>query len=348
METRGWETEGEMGNGLEVFRHQASESEVLLPPLEAPEAAFEEYSDHALEILSWEHDLSRDELVKLLQSWKKDSLQIRIDDPSLPSLETASELVSGLRLFMAYAAKQEEDPKPYHPTPGKRGTEFAKYCEFGHTEKQSFAFVVEVPLAPQMELHGTGRRLPRERRILERIIRGLSGFEHRSPLNAESGFSANMCETFAEIAEKVNSPFGVRARWSTEWKPSSKQLTETVRVNEVVQRRMSRWSKELRTTETREVETIRAPVVQLSKDPNLLEDREKYSGVAEVRYRPPKKSHSIKLIVHLNEYQHDKVHRAYGENAEIKFEGTRKKTGNRWHVYDPKDLRVVGLPGIDD
>ncbi len=143
---------------------------------------------------------------------------------SLP-LELAPLVISRLRDLVYYAACAEEDNQPYFAKGRKIGKEYTHKCRFGHTFQGSFGLTIEMPLPPStLTLLPDIEASPLERRVMERIVRGLQfavkGVRESDigimTSNYEQGFNANLCEVMKELTEDLDD---FNLEYSMLWSP---------------------------------------------------------------------------------------------------------------------------------
>ena len=211
--------------------------EIILPTIGDPSSVARNLAS-ALNTLSGLLDRSAAEVIRLVQCVDRDIFGSRLADPQAAhgsiSLERAVKVIGDLRDLFSYAACTEEDPRSSFAKATGIGTKHAKACRFGHTFDGSFGFIVESPItvspAPQlpnaMAAGVPPPASPFERRVLERIMRGIAFTQEAiaigspEPLIAKykEGFNANLCETLMELlqtVEEANTEFTVG--WSPEW-----------------------------------------------------------------------------------------------------------------------------------
>lgn len=148
----------------------------------------------------------------------RDSIHIRI----------AEKFIFNTRKFLTSAAAAEIRKVLVVTDNQSAGSEYADSCRFGHTFKSSFGFAIESPAGPAPKnFDGDITIAPLERRVIERIARGLSTIEKATdlksaePLLAETakGFNFNMMNDFTTwiadtSAGKVKFDFTLTPAWA--------------------------------------------------------------------------------------------------------------------------------------
>lgn len=168
-------------------------------------------------------------VVQEIQSIDSDTIQMRmlLLPGNFPSLEKATQIVQGLRDLIAFSACMEKEPKPFFKKPLPEGQWQAQLCRFGHTFAGSFGFTIESPIytiqPPLLDI-------PVSRKVIERIIRGLS-FAHRAAQERNSaiisqtfeiGLNSNMCSALVEISQSLQDiEFEYTISWSPRLRPSN-------------------------------------------------------------------------------------------------------------------------------
>jgi len=194
---------------------------------------------NAINLLSAVEQTSPYNIIQKIQSLDRDTVKIRMVLPpnSAPSLEVASQVVQGLRDLIAFSACMEKEQKRYFERTLSIGKEQIQHFRFGHTFPGSFGFTIESPISkpPQIfqpALVGSEEShppIPVERRVVERITRGLLTVqEAERKQNSEEisqrfeiGLNANMCGALLNMARGTpDIEFEYTVIWSPRWKPS--------------------------------------------------------------------------------------------------------------------------------
>lgn len=193
---------------------------------------FPERMLEALERLAEVEAIPPDEMYQKIQSVGQDSILLRLKLPSelgLPSLEVTAHFLQGVRNLIAYAACMEQDARPYFAQPFRIGKEQAEHWQFAHTSQGSFSFTINAPFPSVEQLFLPGFSHPIERRIVERITRGLLTVQtakqtQRSEAISEhftTGLNGNMCKAVLEMLEELpDIPVEYAVRWSVSLQPA--------------------------------------------------------------------------------------------------------------------------------
>ncbi|MDE2749991.1 MAG: hypothetical protein OXI34_13605 [Chloroflexota bacterium] len=231
LQFQGWELAHQNRRWL-VFHGRKSTSgdpfEIVLPR-DIDESDYRFYVGQAIKILS---SLNRqtpattanDILRYDLNKYDRDIFNIRIldnaDMSSIP-LRLAHKAIAGLQeLFASATISEEKKPRPYFPRVRSNPSKILDMIRFGHTFSGSFGYSVESPV--KIQNPGQQDMFPLQRRVLERIVRGLVNADKAAkdqkvePLldGFEFGFSANMCDAILGISDDHNK---VAIEYSIEW-----------------------------------------------------------------------------------------------------------------------------------
>jgi hypothetical protein len=186
----------------------------------------------AIQRLAEVEETTPDDVYQKIQSVGQDSIRLRLRYPSatvVPSLEVTTSFLQGVRDLIVYAACMEQEARPYFTQPFRIGREQVERCLFDHTFHGSFGFSIKSPLPPVVQLHLPGFGSPLERRIVERITRGLRSAElakekQRSEEISDhymSGLNGNMCKAVLEMLEELpDTPVEYDVRWSVSLRPA--------------------------------------------------------------------------------------------------------------------------------
>jgi len=208
------------GRPLEVFLPRSDKFEDL------PERIYDVFS-----LLSNLYEVDPANLSSTLKGLNIDKFFVRInpDDNSRHSipLEFAKREVDGLRNLFVYSACSEKNAVPHHEYPLSIGIMMAKKIQFGHTFQGSFGFTVESPVVEEFKQE-TMFTPPIERRVMERIVRGLQKTNEavleKNPdilvSDYHRGFNSRMCEAIVEMGELIEAPVELSVQWASNLAPT--------------------------------------------------------------------------------------------------------------------------------
>jgi hypothetical protein len=237
LRSTGWRRVKYQDDHMIVFAHNVDEGE---PPSLIALPANEQLSDFASRIteavrrLADVEQTSPADVMQKIQSVGQDIIYLRLSLPrnDFPSLEITSHFLQGLRNLVTYGACMEKEIRRYFEQPFRVGKEQAQHFQFAHTFQGSFGFTIESQIADiqQLALWSGHNRPPMQRKVLERITRGLlftkSAEEHHNSeeisRNFTQGFNANMCKSIVEMLEEIQDAQVVYSvRWSPRLQPSA-------------------------------------------------------------------------------------------------------------------------------
>ncbi|MBD8066255.1 hypothetical protein IC608_12320 [Devosia sp. PTR5] len=172
----------------------------------------------AHDISMFDYDLLRARLPGTLVL--RDSIHLRI----------AEKFIVNARKFLTSAAAAEIRKVIVVPDNQSAGAEYANSCRLGHTFKGSFGFTIESPAGPAAQtLDGEAPPAPLERRVIERIARGLTLVEKATAvksaepllIGASEGFNFNMLSDFTTwIADTSAGKIKYDITLTPAWAPS--------------------------------------------------------------------------------------------------------------------------------
>ncbi len=233
----------------------------------------------AVQRLAEVEETSPDDIYQKIQAVGQDCIRLRLllSPEALPSLELTSRFLQGARDLVVYAACMEQEVRRYFAQPFHIGKEQAEQYQFDHTFQGSFGFTIKAPLPTfgQLFLPGTG--IPLERRVVERITRGLQSIKNAEEMhNSEEiskrfdiGLNGNMCKAVINMLEEMSDiPIEYSVRWSLSLSPSS----DVARIAPIVLDReapyylrdAAKYLERAATTNIEKDKTIEGPVISLS------------------------------------------------------------------------------------
>jgi hypothetical protein len=301
----------------------------------------------AIETLSQLEGRDRVQIVADVRGIGFDVVKTRIPDELVYEdtihLDQAVNYTAGVKKLLAASATTEMIPDVYFLRVKKEASQYAEQCRFGHTFKGSFGFTIESPVAPNIDpvFPGMEQAPPFERRVIQRLANGIRVVQEavraEDPTvmvsGFQSGFSANMCEDFAELIEQT-SPAGMAFgfAFSPEW-PTA--LISELRVGPLHVEMSRLAAKRMREQPISTLLEISGRVTRLQNeaDPtDLLDDThereiivhwksEEYGGM------------NIKMFLAPDEYLVAVDAHMKGQSISVK--GKLEKRGRRWVLIEP-------------
>jgi hypothetical protein len=268
-------------------------------------------------------------------------------------LDIAQRFVFNAKELLAAAATTEASPKPYFSRVTKNGMNYARECRFGHTFRGSFGFTIESPVAENLSptMPGVEEHAPLERRIMQRIARGINDIAQAGKAgdpalifdNYKTGFSANMCDDFVELMDVVGGQsLGFEFSFSPEWRPAadvvSKAKVELAPVHVELVKDASRRLR-LREFDRNRVVTGRVVRLETEVDPSdLFEAGEREIGI---QWNTDEFG-SIRVRVTLSPGEYQTAVDAHGKGRTVSVKGLLDKVGRYWYLREPTDFSVLG------
>lgn len=333
--------------------------EIILPTV-GDESSVARNLASALNTLSVLLDRPGSEVIRLILGVDRDIFGSRLADTQAAhgsiSLERAVQVVENLRDLFSYAACTEEDPRTSFAKATSIGAKHAKACRFGHTFAGSFGFVVESPItvspAPQLlnaeEAGLPASASPFERRVLERIMRGIAFTQEAvtagSPepliMKFKEGFNANLCETLMELLQTVdeaNTEFSVG--WSPEW-VAPKTIPTSIRLEGKALKYLESAGRYLRSPEQSAEITLTGLLINLRSKSAPTETEDDGSSHQVTIEGIDNKGAERTLRVVLNPADYRAACDAHRDGKNVSITGRLEKEAKFWVLMAPKDFKV--------
>lgn len=354
LRAHGWHKEGtseshslyihnvDGGNPLEIF--VANSEEVR---------GWQSSVREAIETLSGFSGKSIDEMVRAVRTIIYDVVYSRLPDEAVHDdsieLEVAAEFIWRSKRVLAASATAEILKKRYFKRVRKEAQSYAGGCRFGHTFRGSFGFTLESPLPePQKNVFG-GVDAPFERRVIERLIRGLASIDsavaQRDPEILASGYldgwNGNICDEFLKLyAATKQSKVSFNVAWSPEIPlnindDTARSFVVSPQKIEFIQEAAMR----LRAREEEMVETVVGKVVILKSedDVNALIGGD---GEIAVRWNHDELG-KIKVYMRLSNEEYKIAIQAHEQGRNISARGTLEKPGKFWRIDELEHFRML-------
>jgi len=267
-------------------------------------------------------------------------------------LEIAPRVVGYLRDLVYYAACSEEDPRPFFEKGLKIGKDYTARCGFGHTFLGSFGLSIEMPIPPNPNdlLIPEGHVAPFERRVMQRVMRGLSnavkgvreGDVTIITKDYASGFNANLCEVMADLSETLTA---IRSEYSILWSPEYRvaedlQDLEPIEIDAAVFRPyFEAAAKSLRQVKESQDTPITGVIVQLRAEEADDEEQDEGRQVT-IRWELGG-GRSLKIRVTLDADAYKDACDAHRDHRRVSVTGRPEKQGKFWVLTSPKGFSVL-------
>lgn len=371
----GWTQESSLNKRWEVFvGAEDAEGEPLEIVLPTATQSIEDkfHLASAVNLLSALAEEKPETVITRIKLQEYDVLRIRDIETnkyhSIP-LNLAAQQVQAMKRLIAFSACSEEEARTHFNTYQiKQAKDMLGHYRFGQTFAGSFGFSIESKIIREPSRYIQKRftldeptngdeneedinpvYLPIERRVMERVIRGLmvtqqlsdSGSIERLVEEYHSGFNANMCEAIVEMSEKKSMPIECNILWSPKIQPSRDIASvQSILLTGRNYYQLERAAEQLKNKEP-EVMVVRGRVTDLSASDDPLGNPDaKRSVIIKWTYRPV--GRPIKIIVSLDKDDYLTAIKAHQEWWTIEITGILQRAGNIWKLAKPQNFTVVG------
>jgi hypothetical protein len=309
----------------------------------------------ALRTLSQLDDRDAPQIIDDINSIGFDRIRSIIPDEMVRAdsidLRVAGGFINNARRLITTTATAELEPSAFFGRVTKEAIAYTERCRFGHTFRGSFGFTIESPIVRNDEpsFPGVAQPPPFERRVVQRLVRGLSTIRlaeaTENPAiiaeNYQTGFNANMCDALVELVEQTTDRLKFEVAWSPEWHPAEDVsglnsfaiLPSTVGL-------VRDAATSLRRVETARSFTVLGKVVRLKSEQNPA-DLLDLSSPREVVLQwnsPDFGSLNVKVILSPSEYI--VAVEAHKSGRMISLSGMLERVGRSWILSNPKNLNL--------
>lgn len=333
--------------------------EIVLPKnINAPD--YRTYVQHTVKILSSLTDKAPQTIADDILLYDRDILMIRIlenvDTTSIP-IHLAAKQIPALKQLIAYAASLEQDDenakKPYFIQTAPTAGEMVKHYRFGHTFFGSFGYRIESPIKGNVHFQRdmfqdeSTAILPLERRIMERIIKGLAATEEAVKLRDvkplingwDKGFNANMCDAILKMSDEQKEPIEYRIKWSNKIHVSN-DLKHVKRV--YIQKRHFEYletaSKQLKEQAPESV-TIEGRIIDLHSSDDPKSEDAKDRSITVQWYQRQGRPRNVRITLQKDNYI--KAIQAHGDWKIISVNGNLQRKGSKWQLSEPREFKIL-------
>jgi len=364
LELTGWEAVDDSPERWFVFRGEVDSEgeplEIVLP--RNPKARdLRIYVENVVNLLSALADETIQDTLRRIVYYDRDMLCVRnleTEGYNSITLRVAAQQVNELRQMVRYAACSEREPKPYFLS-GELGIakKMIEHYRFGHTFSGSFGFTIESRIVrlpspyEQLKLLPEGDeppspRMPVERRVMERIVRGLA-ITQQATTSLDSqllvreyprGFNSNMCQAIVKMSREKK-PLEYSVFWSPKiMPPQDIEGVGPVRLIERSYDYLAYAAKELRQLEPEHV-TIRGRVTGLTSKDDPLGASTRRSVV--IRGTFPDITRPVDVVVELDRDDYVAANGAHIDWNTVEIDGIIGRSGHAWRLSDPTNFRVM-------
>jgi hypothetical protein len=324
-------------------------------------AVYSTYSFNAIETLSAVSGESHETTSKRIKYLNVDVLLARdleTGEYNSITLKLAAKQIMELRELVAFSACSEGDARPYFLDKLSIANTMVEHYRFGHTFQGSFGFTIESPIirtklayqqqALMKEMAEPITVSPVERRVMERIVRGLMNTQEATRqqdlsvlVNGYSGgFNANMCRSIVKMAYEKK-PVEYSVLWSPRIEVSlDVDKAGAVRLNETSYEYLDYAYKELKTLKP-QFELVRGRVTHLIAKEAPLGNVETDRSVVIKQSNVPR-GRARNVIVNLSKEDYIVANDAHMQWRTVEVTGELQRAGQEWRLSQPRDFKVVG------
>ena len=321
------------------------------------------YVQTALHLLSELAQEAPEKMALRIRCYDRDVLRLRnvytSSSLAIPLTQAANQIYE-LRQLIGYGGSTEYNPRPNYDQISAIGQRLATQCQFGHTFAGSFGFTIESPIVNKKIVYTYEQQplpyafedllpiqeAPFERRVMERIVRGLRATQQSAeqgssvPLIEEYavGFNANMCRAVYEMGDKLDLVLEYDVMWSPKIEPSPEiATTGPIEVPSSAYDYLQRAYEELRDFKPLE-EYITGVVMALSSKDDPLRVNEAERAVV-IHWR--NRQRPVQLLVRLTPEEYILAHKAHLEWKTVSIFGVANRVNRMWTLSEPRDFRIT-------
>ncbi|CAK8717978.1 MAG: hypothetical protein CDV28_11150 [Candidatus Electronema aureum] len=352
MKLKGWKESSLPNNKLILLKGPENDSGVPLKIFLPVSLDFDDSLKRIYDVflfLSSFYSIEPDELFRAINGLNRDKLLIAINQkdnfPASIPLKIAGKEIFGISNLFIYSACSEKSNLPHYARALPVGDNIVEKIRFGHTFRGSFGFSIESPVYGNLEFEQKDMfQAPIERRVIERIIRGVC-FMSDAILNKNhdiiiknyrTGFNSRMCEAIVEMGERLESPFKLSVQWATSLMPSQDiQNFSSVSVGENEISYLKYAAEKLKEISPEQA-IICGIVVNLHSDNPTRDDGKR---VITIRYKHGEYGNiNVKIELGVNQYLLAIEAHKYGKNIEAI--GLLERKGSTWSLEAVSDVKI--------
>lgn len=272
------------------------------------------------------------------------------------TLRMAAQQVTQLKQLVNYSAFSEHQPKPHYlQSESTLSKQMVEHYRFGHTFAGSFGFKILSPIihmpSPYIQESLFDEKPPAplppvERRVMERIVRGLSSTKQAVKKNDAqllireyaSGFNGNMCQSIVKMSQDKKIEIEYKVFWSPKIKPAEDIKESSFDLSETSYNYLEYAADELKKLKPEYV-TIKGRIVGLTSKDNPLGASAHRSVL--VRGRINDNQRRVDILVELNKEDYITASHAHLEWVLIEVSGILSRSGYGWRLTDATDFKVT-------
>lgn len=361
LQLTGWQESKEASAGWFVYQftqEKGNALEIVLPK-NSRARDLRIYVDNTINLLSALSEEPVDDIVRRIVYYDTDVLHsrnIQTGEYNSITLRMAAQQVTQLKQLVNFSAFSEHQPKPHFLSNDNAiSRQMVEHYRFGHTFAGSFGFTILSPIihlpTPYVQMNLFGEAPPEpvppiERRVMERIIRGLSNTRQAVRGNDPqllireyaSGFNGNMCQSIVRMSQDKRVPIEYKVFWSPKVKPADDvDETQSFELSELSYDYLEYAANELKKLKPEYV-TVRGRIVGLSSKDNPLGATAHRSVIIRGRYRQDMRP--VDVIVELNKDDYVRASQAHIEWVIVEVNGVLSRSGYNWRLTDATDFKM--------
>jgi hypothetical protein len=359
-----WKPTKPYKKGVQVFQGpldlNGEPLEIVLPTDEQSHDR-EMYIRSALNLLSALSMQTPEVIAQHIRGYERDILHIsniNIGSQGAIGLTLAAMQVLSIKQILAYAACSERQPRPSFPGISKNSAKIVEGFQFAHTVHGSFGFVIESPVGDQQELPLFSETEPIdiqkyiippiERRIMERLVRGLLSLQQALLRHDPSfisrayaaGFNANMCRAMLKMSDHYRVPIEYKISWSPKIPPSDDIAhVEPIVLEGEAYSYLSQALTDLKNIPPQETTIIGHIIGLISRDNPMASDETPRLVMIRGINRNDRTTISIGVVLSIEDYRLALDAHLHWQQVEISGELTR--VGNTWQLSFYHDFNVL-------
>jgi len=351
LRSKGWQEISHPNRKLSVFRGPMGDSgsplEVFLPSSDN----FKDLTKRIYDVFSLLSDLYEIEpanFSSILKGLNIDKFFVRINpndnSPFSIPLELAKKEVNGLRNLFVYGACSEKNALPHHEYPSAIGYQMAEKIRFGHTFHGSFGFSVESPVLEEFKQQ-TMFSPPVERRIMERVVRGIQKTNEailkKDPellvSNYRYGFNSRMCEAIVEMGEVLETPLELSVQWASNLAPTEDVSNFKPQILGDEEISYLKYAAEKLKEVAPEKSILTGKVVNLHSNDPTSEDGKR--TIMLKYYHEDYGNIDVRIELGINQYL--QAIEAHKSRKQLEVQGLLERKGTVWQLEAVSGLRII-------
>lgn len=275
--------------------------------------------------------------------------QVRADSIDL---NVATNFIISARRLVTATATTELGPSTFFGRTTKDAIAYTDRCRFGHTFRGSFGFTIESPVTRNDEppLPGIAQAPPFERRVIQRLVRGLHDVQQAEATenpgviaeNYERGFNANMCEALVDLISGTSDRLTIEVAWSPEWHPSADvPSAPAFHIKPVTIEIVKDAANSLRHAETAREINILGKVIRLKSEHNPADLLDLTSPREIVVQWTSDEFGQLNVRVNLSPTDYIIALEAHRTGHLISITGTLERINRTWILSSPRDVQFL-------